>query len=126
MKKVLALSVLALFVIGYSGATFAQTTETNSRPQPPQFSQNGGQSLQMNSENAKGQFDGRRPKYKPDSQPGGKMEPKEWDSSSDSNFQGGQPPQMKDGMKNGLKDGLKNGLKNGQINGQLNGTQKSE
>ena len=123
MKKVLVLSVLALFAIGYSGITYAETSETNSRPQPPQFSQNSGQPPQMNGENGqKGQFNGRRPKYKPDSQPGGKMEPKEWDSSSDNNFQGGQPPQMKDGMKNGLKDGLKNGLKNGYVNG----TQKSE
>ena len=111
MKKVLVLSFLALFVICYSGITFAETSETNSRPQPPQINGENGQ---------KGQFNGRRPKYKPDSQPGGKMEPKEWDTSSDNNFQGGQPPQMKDGMKNGLKDGLKNGLKNGPINGQLN------
>ena len=123
MKKVLVLSVLALFVVGYSGITFAETSETNSRPQPPQFSQNGSQPPQMNGENGtNGQFNGRRPKYKPDSQPGGKMEPKEWDSSSDNNFQGGQPLQMKDGMKNGLKDGLKNGFKNGYVNV----TQKSE
>ena len=111
MKKSLSLLVLGLFIIGYSGAVFADTTETNSRPQPPQFSHNGGQSPQMNGQN--GQFEGRRPKYKPDSQPGGKMEPKEWDTS----LNNVQPPQMKDGLKYGLKDGLKNGLKNGQVNG---------
>lgn len=112
MKKVLSLLVLGMFIIGCSVPAFSETTDNNSRPQRPQFEN--GQRPQMNGENGQnGQFDGRRPKYKPDSQPGGKMEPKEWDTSSSKNFKGGQPPEMKEGLKNGLKDGLKNGLVNG-------------
>lgn len=102
MKKVLSLLVLSMFVIGGSVPAFADTTE-NSRPQPPQF-ENGKQSQMNGQNNQNGQFNGRRPKYKPDSQPGGKMEPQEWSSSSDGNYQGGQPPQMKEGFNNGLKD----------------------
>ncbi len=124
MNKKLLISMLSVLVLS-SAVVMAEDTTTNTRPEPPKF-ENGtppdfvkGQPPQMNSENGqKGQFNGRRPKYKPDSQPGGKMEPKEWGTSSNN----GQPPQMKDGMKNGLKDGLKNGLKNGYVNG----TQKSE
>ncbi|MBQ8475755.1 MAG: hypothetical protein IJ877_06295 [Candidatus Gastranaerophilales bacterium] len=93
MKKKLVLLVLGLFIVGYSGVVFADTTNTSSKPQPPQFSQNGGQPPQMNGE----KLNNKRPKYKPDSQPGGKMTPKEWDNSSDNNFQGGQPPEPPQG-----------------------------
>ena len=95
MKKALSLVILGMFAIGYFIPSFAETTDTNSRPQRPQFEN--GQRPQMNGENGQnGQFDGRRPKYKPDSQPGGKMEPKEWDNSSGSGqgFQGKEPPQF--------------------------------
>jgi len=116
MKKTLALLVLGMLVIGYSAPVFADTSAENLRQKLPKFEN--GQRPQINGENGqKGEFDGRRPKYKPDSQPGGKMMPKEWDSSSNKEFNGKQPPQMKDGLKYGLKDGLKNGLKNGQLNG---------
>ena len=117
MKKILTLLVLGLFIAGYSAPAFAQTTDTTSRRQPPKFENGTPPNYNSNGENATGQFDGRRPKYKPDSQPGGKMEPKKWANSSDRNSKNGQTKQMKDGLKNGLKDGLKNGLKNGQVNG---------
>ena len=121
MKKALVLPVLALFVIGYSGAVFADTTDTSTRPQPPQFKNGTPPNFNFGSENGqKEQFEGRRPKYKPDSQPGGKMTPKEWDTSS----YNGQPPQIKDGLKYGLKDGLKYGLKNGQANGDESSEQQ--
>ena len=91
------------------------TTTTNTIPEPPKF-ENGtppdfvkGQGVNngVNGENnignpprdfkgdKNGQFGGRRPSKKPDSQPGGKMEQKEWDTSSDNwqDFQCGQPPQ---------------------------------
>ena len=112
MKNVLSLLVLGMFVIGCSVPAFAETTDTSSRPQGPQFEKK--ERPQMNRENSqKGQFNVRRPKYKPDSQPGGKIEPKEWEDSSDSNLKNEQPPKLKEGLKNGLKEGLKNGLVNG-------------
>ncbi len=94
MKRSRVLLVLAMFVTGLSIPAFAETTDTiaASRPQPPQFAS--GQRSQMKGQNGpNGQFGGRRPTLKPDSQPGGKMEPKEWDSSSNG-VQGGEPPQM--------------------------------
>ena len=82
------------------------TTTTNTRPEPPKF-ENGTppdfvKGQEINGENnignpprgfkgdKNGQFGGRRPSKKTDSQPGGKMEPKKWNGSLN-NSQNGQP-----------------------------------
>ena len=89
MNKKLLISLLSVLVLSTTIVVANDTTTTtNSRPEPPKF-ENGtppdfvkGQSPKMNGEKSQNdQFKGRRPKYKPDSQPGGKIEPKEWDSS---------------------------------------------
>ena len=87
MNKKLLISLLSVLVLSTTIAMADDTTATNTRLEPPKF-ENGtppdfikGQPPQFNGQ--KGQFDGKRPKYKPDSQPGGKMEPKEWGSPSD-------------------------------------------
>lgn len=111
MNKKLLISLLSVLVLSTTIAFADDTTTTNTRPEPPKF-ENGtgvnerpdfvkgqppqGQPPQMNGEKGQnGQFGGRRPSKKPDSQPVGKMEPKEWDTSFDNgqNFQCGQPPQ---------------------------------
>ena len=115
MNKKLLISLLSVLVLSTTVAFADDTTTTNTRPEPPKF-ENGtppnfvkgqspqGQPPQMNSEKGQNvQFGGRRPSKKPDSQPGGKMEPKEWDTSSNNgqNFQGGQPPQFDGNNSNG-------------------------
>jgi len=119
MNKKLLISLLSVLVLSTTVVFADDTTTTNTRPEPPKF-ENGtppdfvkGQGV--NGENdignpprdfkggQNGQFAGRRPSKKPDSQPGGKMEPKEWDTSSNNgqNFQGGQPPQFDGNNSNG-------------------------
>ena len=108
MNKKLIISLFSVLVLSATTVMADDSTTTsNTRPEPPKFENATppdfvkgqspqGQPPQMNGKkDQKGQFGGRRPSKKPDSQPGGKMEPKEWDTSSDSgqNFQGGQPPQ---------------------------------
>ncbi len=127
MNKKLLISLLSVLVLSATVVFADDTTTTNTRPEQPKF-ENGtlpdfvkvqfqqGQSLQTKGgKGQSSQFGGRRPSQKPDSQPGGKMEPKEWDSSSNNgqglppqmngeqgqNFQGVQLPQFGENTSNG-------------------------
>lgn len=112
MNKKLLISLMSVLVLSATVVMADDTTTTNTRPEPPKFENgtppdfvkeqgvNNGVNGEKNIGNPprdfkggqNGQFTGRRPSKKPDSQPGGKMEPKEWDSSLN-NGQNGQPPE---------------------------------
>ena len=90
MKRIVLL-VSGLFVISCSLSVFADIANTNDRPQPPKFKIGTPPDFNYNN-----QFSNKRPKYKPDLQPGGKMEPKEWSSSQGDNFQDMQSTENND------------------------------
>lgn len=96
MKKILVLSVLALFVLGYSAPTFANTAAST---QPKVQKEGLKQGLKNGAK--KGAKDGLK-------------------NGPTQGLKDGAKNGAAQGMKYGLKDGLKNGLKNGQVNVSAN------